>query len=444
MNINRRFSNKDIFRLMVPLLLEQLLSFLVGVADTAMVSGAGEAAVSAVSLADSINILMNFLISAMAAGGAIVYAQSIGRGDEEYASKSVSQLLLTVTVVCVFFSVMLFTGKKFILNVLYSKTEADVMQNCITYFGITALSYPFIGIFSALSSLNRSKGNSKIGLKVSVVMNIINVSGNALCIFVFKMGVAGVAIPTLVSRIASAGIMIFISLKKDAFLPISKKLKSYRFDREISMSILKIGIPAGIENSLFQLARIGLSSLVSGLGTASVAAWAVVGHIAVLQYIPSTAAGMTLMTVGGQCFGAKEYDQIKYYIGKILKITYMILLGTIILLFTLANPIADIFNLSPEAKNMAVVMMYMSCFGVLIHPVAFPTAHTLRAFSDVKYTMVVSIASVWIFRLGLAYLLVYLTPLGVYGAWGAQFADWLCRAIFLMSRIKKHYKRWGV
>ena len=200
----RRFSNKDIFGLLIPILLEQILSFLVGIADTAMVSSAGEAAVSAVSLSDSINILMNFLISAMAAGGAIVYAQSIGRGDEEYAKKSISQLLLTVTVVCVSFSVLFFTGKKLILGILYSKTEPLVMKNCITYFGITALSYPFIGIYSALSALNRSKGNSAIGLKVSMTMNIINVTGNALCIFVFKMGVAGVAVPTLVSRMASA------------------------------------------------------------------------------------------------------------------------------------------------------------------------------------------------------------------------------------------------
>lgn len=444
MNTNRRFTNKQIFVIFIPLLFEQLLSFLVGIADTAMVSSAGEAAVSAVSLSDSINILMNFLISAMSAGGAIVYAQSIGRNDEDYAKKAISQLLLTVTVVCVFFSFVLFSGKNIILNALYSKTEADVMQNCKTYFGITTLSYPFIGIFSALSALNRSKGNSSVGLKVSIIMNIVNVSGNALCIFVLKMGVAGVAIPTLVSRITSAGIMLALSLKKDAFLPISKNIKSYRFNKEISMSILKIGIPAGIENSLFQLARIGLSSLVSGLGTASVAAWAVVGHIAVLQYIPSTCAGMTLMTVAGQCFGAKEYDQIKYYISKILKITYALLIVTIIFLALFAGNVADLFNLTPEAKIMAVVMMYMSCFGVLLHPVAFPTAHALRALSDVKYTMVVSVLSVWIFRLGLAYVMVYFTPLGVYGAWGTQFADWLCRAVFLTGRIRKHYKKWGV
>lgn len=441
---NKRFSDKDIMKLLIPLLLEQVLSFLVGIADTVMVSSAGEAAVSAVSLTDAINILIIFLISAMSSGGAIVYAQSIGRGDKEYAKKAISQLLLTVTAVSTFVCVLFLIGQNFILNLLYSRVEPVVMQNCRVYFRITVLSYPFIGIFNALSSLNRSKGNSAVGLKASVAMNVINVTGNAILIFGFKMGVAGVAIPTLVSRMASAGIMIYLSLRKNAFLPISKKLKSYRFDKKIALSILRIGIPTGIENSLFQVAKLGLSSLVSGLGTASVAAWSVIGHIAVVQYIPSSATGIALMTVAGQCFGAKEYDQIKYYMKKFLKIAYALVFALILILSVFANPLASLFNLSPDAEFMTVIMIYMSCLGVLLHPLAFPTSHMLRAVSDVKYTMIVSVSSVWIFRLGLAYLLVYTTPLGVYGAWGAQYADWLFRAILNLLRIRKHYKSWNV
>ncbi|MBQ7039696.1 MAG: MATE family efflux transporter, partial [Clostridia bacterium] len=201
---NKRFSDKDILKLLIPLLLEQILSFLVGIADTVMVSSAGEAAVSAVSLTDAINILIVFLISAMSSGGAIVYAQSIGRGDEEYAKNAISQLLLTVTAISTMVCILFLIGQNFILNLLYSKVEPIVMENCRIYFKITVLSYPFIGIFNALSSLNRSKGNSAVGLRASVIMNIINVTGNAVLIFGFKMGVAGVAIPTLVSRIASA------------------------------------------------------------------------------------------------------------------------------------------------------------------------------------------------------------------------------------------------
>jgi len=240
---NKRFSNKDILTLLIPLLLEQILNVFVGIADTVMVSSAGEAAVSAVSLTDAINVLIAFLLTAMSSGGAIVYAQSIGRGDEEYAKKAVSQLLLTVTVTAAAVCILFLIGNDLILNMLYGKAEPEVLENCRIYFRITVLGYPFMGIFNALSALNRSRGNSAVGLRASVIMNIVNISGNAILIFGFKMGVMGVAIPTVVSRMAAAGIMLYLSLRKNAFLPISKNIKSYRPNKEIAFSILRIGIP---------------------------------------------------------------------------------------------------------------------------------------------------------------------------------------------------------
>lgn len=441
---NLRFSNKDLLKLLIPLFLEQVLNFLVGLADTVMVSSVGEAAVSAVSLTDSINILIIFMLSALASGGSIVYAQSIGRGDREYARKCVTQLLLIVAAVSVFISVLFSIFQNGILNLLYSSVESQVMADCRVYFRITALSYPFMGIFNGFAALYRADGNAAVGLYASVAMNVINILGNAICIYIFKMGVAGVAYPTLVSRIAAAVIMVCLSLRKNSPIQIERNISYYRYEPKIAASILKIGIPTGIENSLFQFAKLCLSSLVAGLGTAATAAWAVSSNISLVEYIPSSAIGLAMVTVVGQCYGAKQYAQVKHYVGKLLKLTYLLIIILIIPVTIFAEPITGIFNLSEEARHIAVILILMSSVAIFMHPPAFPLSHALRSVSDVTYTMVVAVISVWLCRFFLSYALVRWTTLGIYGVWIAMFADWLLRALCFLPRMRHFYKKWGV
>lgn len=441
---NLRFSNAQLRKLLIPLFLEQVLNFMVGLADTVMVSGVGEAAVSAVSLTDSINVLIIFMLTALASGGSIVYAQSVGAGRHEHAKKCVTQLVLIVLSVSTVIAVLCLVFRSGILNLLYSKVEPKVMADCKTYFLITALSYPFIGIFNAFSALYRADGNSALGLKVSIVMNIINIVGNALGVYLLRLGVAGVAYPTLISRVAAAVIMICLALRSSGRIHLERDLNYYRFDPKIASNILKIGIPTGIENSLFQFAKLCLSSLVASLGTSATAAWAVANNIALVEYIPSSAVGIAMVTVVGQCYGAREYEQVRHYVRKLIKITYIFIVCIAVPLALFAKPITGIFNLSAGARHTTVILILMSSVAIFVHPPAFPLSHALRSISDVKYTMVVAIASVWLWRFCLSYFLVQFTPFGIYGVWVAMFVDWVFRALFFVPRLRHFYKTWNI
>ena len=203
------FSKKDLQQLIVPLIIEQFLSITIGMADTVMVSVCGEATVSGVSLVDAINILLINIFSALATGGAIVSSQYIGREEPHQACEAAKQLILSVFVLSTAIGALFVFGGPQILGFIYHDVEAAVMQNAEIYFFLTALSYPFIALYNAGAALFRAMGNSRISMVISIVMNCINVGGNALFIFGFDMGAAGAALATLISQLVGGVLPVF-------------------------------------------------------------------------------------------------------------------------------------------------------------------------------------------------------------------------------------------
>lgn len=427
------FSNSDLKKLIGPLIVEQVLAVTMGMADTIMVASCGEAAVSGISLVDTISILLIGLFSAMATGGAVVVSQLMGRNDRKLAGEASNQLFLAVGGLSLGLMALALLGNGLILQVIYGKIDPEVMSNAKVYFYIMAVSYPFLGIYGGAAALFRAVGNSKVSMKVSVVANCLNVGGNALLIFVFHMGVAGAGISTLVSRILAAVVMVWLLKKKDCQVPFSFSL---HFEKKMMKRILYIGIPNGLENSVFQLGKLILSSLIASFGTVAIAANAVANNVCGLETIPATAMGIAMITVVGQCVGADQLDQAKYYMGKLTKLTYLclIVLNLVIILFL--GPICKLYGLSAETAKLAEqLMLYHSICCMMIHPLAFSLANGLRAANDVKFTMVVSIFSMWTFRIVLGYLLGRYLGLGVMGVWIAMTVDWLVRALFFTSRV---------
>ena len=204
------FSRKDLIRLFAPLLVEQLLAVLVGMADVVMVAAVGETAVSGVALVDSISVLVIQVLSAMATGGAVVCSQYIGKKKPDQACRAAGQLVLITAALSLFIAAVAFIGNRHLLRLIFGSVETAVMDNAQTYFWFTAMSYPFLALYNSGAALFRSMGNSKVSMKVSLAMNAINVAGNALCVFGLHMGVEGVAIPTLVSRLFAAVVMVFL------------------------------------------------------------------------------------------------------------------------------------------------------------------------------------------------------------------------------------------
>ena len=430
---NRLFSKKDLRKLIIPLILEQTLAITVGMADTMMISSAGEAAVSGVSLVDMFNNLIISVLAALATGGAVVTSQCIGAGRREEACRSARQLVFTEAAITIGISVLVLLFHRQILGLFFGQIEADVMQNAIIYLIISVFSFPLLAVYDSCAALYRSMGNAQITLKISLLMNVINVVGNAIGVYVLKLGVAGVAIPSLVSR-GVAGVVLFTLLHNPDNLVFLTREK-FKVDATIVKRILFIGIPSGIENGIFQLGRVLVVSIIAAFGTSQIAANGVANSLDSMGCIVGQAMSLAMITVIGRCVGAGEEGQVRYYTKKLLGETYFYtaVINSIILL--LLPWILQIYGLGEETTRLSyILVMIHDGMAIFLWPASFVLPNMLRACNDVKYTMVVSIFSMITFRIGFSYVFgVHMGWMAV-GVWAAMVIDWVFRVLCFVGR----------
>ena len=430
------FSRQALTALLLPLIAEQALSVTIGLADTLMVSSVGEAAVSGVSLVDSFNTLMIQIMSALATGGAVVTSQYIGHREPKNAKAAAAQILFVLSSFSLVVAAVVVVGRHAILRGIFGSIDADVMRYAETYFLLSALSYPFIGLYNAGAALFRAQGNSKISMLSSLVMNVVNIGGNAVLIFGFGMGVMGAARASLISR-AVACFAVLSLLQKPACPLRVEGLQALKPDGGLIRRILRVGIPAGIENGMFQIGKLSVSSLTSTLGTAAIAANAVANTTTTFLNIPANAVGMAALTVVGQCLGAGEKEQAVYYSRRLLLTAYCGAWIMNISAFLFANKFAiSLFHLSPEAQAMALeVMVWFNIVSLFFWPSSFTLPNILRAAGDARFTMSVSIFSMWAFRVGFCYLMVLAFHGGLLSIWTGMFLDWVFRSLCFFVRF---------
>lgn len=423
------FTNNDLKKIIVPLLIEQFLAVTIGMLDSMMVSSAGEAAVSGVSLVDSVNLLISYIVTALASGGAVTISQFIGAKNDKYANKAAKQLMWVVLILSAFIMSMMLIFRNGVLSLVFGSIEADVMANAQIYSLFTVISYPFLALYNSGAAIFRAMGNSKISMKVSLAMNVINLFGNALLIFGFHLGAAGAAIATLFSRVVGACIMSIRVCNKNLPVHVEKPF-SYKPDFNLIKRICAIGIPNGAENGMFQFGKVITQSLISSFGTIHIAANAAAGGITSLQYTPGGAIGVAMIIVIGRCIGAGEREQAKIYARKLLKLAYILMASLAIIMAIFSKQLVGLYNLSPESSRIACQLVILHCLGIsLVHPTAFCLTNSFRAANDVRYTLTLSIMSMWIFRVGFSYILGKYMGLGVIGVWFAMQIDWIFRAI---------------
>lgn len=428
------FSNRELANLIGPLVIEQLLAVFVGMADSIMVANVGEAAVSGVSLVDNIMILIINIFAALATGGAVVAGQYIGRKDEKSACKAATQLVWFVSLSAVAIMILVYFGKDIILNQVFGHITAEVKGHADIYLLIVTASIPFIALYNGGAAIFRAMGNSQVSMRVSLLMNAINVTGNAILVFGLRIGTAGVAIPTLISRMVAAIVITVLLCNQTRILHIERTLK-FRFDGRMIRKILAIGVPNGLENSMFQLGKILVLSLVSTFGTYAIAANAVSNAIALFQILPGMAISLAITTVISQCVGANDYEQVHYYLKKLLAIIYVAMVGTVALIFLALPLILKAYNLSDQTAAAATnIIHFHGISAMIIWPLSFALPAAYRAAGDAKACMYTSIVSMWIFRIGFSYLVGKYMGLGVFGVWVAMVIDWVVRAICFVIR----------
>lgn len=429
------FSNSELRKLIVPLLIEQFLAIFVGLADSIMVASAGEAAVSAVSLIDTIMVLLINMFAALATGGAIVAGQALGRKSPGDGCEAVEQTLLFSTVFSVVIMVLVYVGKWFILHIVFGKIDVEVMANCDTYLMIVTASIPFLAIYNSGAAMYRAMGDSRTPMLMSLVMNGMNLVGNAILLYGLGWGIAGAAYPTMISRVFAGVWMLFLIRNPGKELH-ARTLLGIRFHWKSTKKILHIGIPYSMENSMFQLGKVLVLSLVSGFGTASIAANAVANSVCSFAILGGMSMGYAMSAVSAQCVGAGDYGQVRYYTGKLMKLSYlsMVLMNAVIV--AALGFIIWIYHLSPETGRMArEIITYHAVCAIAIWPLAFTLPNTLRAANDVGFCMWVSILSMWIFRIAFSFILAE-AGMGVFGIWVAMTIDWLVRSVFFVIRYR--------
>ena len=424
---NKMFTNRQLVRLILPLLVEQLLVMLVGMADTIMVSAAGEAAISGVSIVNDVNNLIIAILTAIAGGGSVIVTQYLGNKDEENTKLSASQLLMISFVISLVFGILCVAFHSVILHALYKSIEVDVMNSASVYFWITALSFPFLGVYNSSAALYRSMNRTNTTMRVSMLMNVINVVGNFICVYLLHMGAAGVAWPTLASRVVAAIVMLALCFDSEA--PISVMWKDIlTWNQTIIKKILSIAIPNGIENGLFQLGKVIVSMFVATYGTMQIAANGVTNSLCVLCYTTEMAMQLAVVTVVGQCVGANDYDLIMAMI--------MAVINNVIL-FVVSPFALQLYTLKNETLAITETILGMECLAVgLFHALAFVLPTCLRAAGDAKYTMYVGVLSMFFARVVGAYILGTVMGLGVVGTRIAMYIDWIVRIVFFAIRYK--------
>ncbi len=434
------YNNLDLRKLLIPIIVEQLLSSLMGTADTMMVSNIGSAAISAVSLVDSINILVIQALSALSAGGAILCSQYLGSRNQKEANRSAQQVLFVMVVLSVMLSAFCLLFRDPLLRLIFGEVEPDVMINSQTYFLFTLLSFPFIGLYDAGASIMRSQNNSRNPMIISVISNFMNIAGNAVLIFGFQMGVEGAAISTLLSRIFCAVVVIW--QLRSVHAPISiRNYLSIRPDFHLIKKILFIGIPSGIENSMFQFGKLAIQSTVSTLGTVAIAAQAMTNILENLNGIAAIGIGIGLMTVVGQCLGANRKDEAIYYIKKLSWLAEAVVIASCLLVFALTKPITIIAGMEPASAKLCLSMItFITIVKPLSWVLSFIPPYGMRSAGDVKFSMITSCCTMWLCRVSLCIYLCRVWGFGPIAVWIGMFCDWTLRAVIFSIRF--HSGKW--
>lgn len=423
--------------MIVPLFFEQLLVMLVGIADTLVISYAGEAAVSGVSLVNQFNTIFIYIFTALASGGAVVVSQYIGSRDTDNAEKSSGQLLMFSILLSLVIGALVLIGNRTMLGILFGKVEDSVMEACVTYLRISAYSYPALAIYNAGAAIYRSLGKTKVTMYISILSNIINVVGNIIGVFGLKAGVAGVAYPSLIARAFSAVVITFLCFRQSAELRYRSKW-ILTWDSGMLKKILNIAVPNGVENGLFQLVKVALSSVVALFGTYQIAANGVAQSIWSLAALMGVAMSSAFIPVIGQCMGANETDEAEYYFKKLMKITVIASVAWNVIILA-ATPLAMMaYDLSAETKSLIVWLVVIhNVFNAFAYPFSGPLSAGLRAAGDAKFTMAVTVISTIGIRLLLSVLLGIVLNMGVIGIALAMCADWLFKAVLFEIRFRK-------
>ena len=422
------YTKEQLRKLLIPLMFEQVLTALMGSVDTIMVTNIGSAAISAVSLVDSLNILIINIFAAMATGGAIICAQYLGSNQKDKANQALKQLIFSVTLISILITIPCILFRRPLLTLIFGSVEKNVMDNALNYLFITALSYPFIALYNAGAASFRTSQNSRLPMAIAFGSNILNILGNIFFIFTLSLGVA--ALSSLLSRIISALIILTLLKQPKQDLYVDSYL-SIRPEIETITKILKIGIPTGIENGMFQFGKLVIQSTVSTMGTTAIAAQAMVAMLESFACQASIGIGLGM--------GAKEYEQARHYTISLTRLAWMVCIIFCAIIMLFIQQITSLAGMEAESAKLAIwLTRIVFAYKMIFWTPSFLPGYGLRAAGDVKFSMITSTLSMWICRVVVTIFLVHTFHMGPLAVWIGMGADWTIRSFIFLARFKSN------
>ena len=437
-DIDKMNTNRNLFLMSLPIFVELLLQLLVGNVDQMMVSRVSQPSVAAIVNANQIMNLVIIVLSMASTAVTVILSQYLGAQDEKNASRTCMVSIVLIGGVSLAATILVFAGHTPLYRAIHVPEE--VFDEASLYLLIVGAFILVQGLYLTFSAMIRAFAMVKEVMIISVIMNAMNIVGNAILIFGFHMGVAGAALSTLISRIFCAiVVMYFLRSPKEEICV--RDYTKIRPDRHKIKMILALGIPTGIENGMFQFGKLAIQSTVSTLGTAAIAAQAMTNILENLNGIAAIGIGIGLMNVVGECIGAGRKDEAIYYTKKMCLVSEVVIIISCLLVFALTKPIIHLGGMSAESGRMCFFMVtWITIIKPIVWVPAFIPAYSMRAAGDVKFSMILSCTTMWLCRVTLCVVLCRVFGFGPIAVWIGMFSDWTLRGIFYTLRF--HGRKW--
>jgi putative MATE family efflux protein len=432
----RTFDSKQIIAIIVPILADNTFMILMGMLNTAMISSAGVAAISAVSMVDSLNMFMINVFVAIATGGTVIVAQYKGAGNEAMLPRAAAQTLTAVAFSAVIISAAVIAFRAETLNLLFGGAEPDVYDNAVIYLVGSCLSYPLLAVYQAVAGVLRGVAETKAALVLSMIMNVSFFLLNIVILTVLDMGVAGLVISQLLARLLGmfASLIYLIKINHSLRFQIKNALRA---DFALIRKILFIGIPFAAEQLFFNGGKLLTQTFIVQLGTLAMTANAIANSMFMLFHIVSTALSVAVVTVVGQCIGRGDIGDARKFAKSFILLSTLSFLASAVIILPLFPYIVRLYA-PPEAIIPVIFRLALiTAIGSPIfwsHSFILPAA--LRAGGDSTYTSIVAMASMWLIRVTLGYVFGIPLGLGIVGIWLAMVIEWAFRAAIFVWRFK--------
>ncbi|AQR91048.1 MATE family efflux transporter [Clostridium saccharobutylicum] len=431
---------KNVLKLAIPIMVEQTFVMLLGVCNTMMAGHISEEAVSAIGMVDSINNLFISFFAALSVGATVVVAQQIGQEEVKKANETAKQAIVSGIIVSTIITLFLWIFRVPVINFLYGSAEELVKSNAKFYLEFTLFTYPFIAIEQIANGILRGCGDTKTPMYITMFMNVINIILGYILIYgigilnIPSFGIMGASLAIAIARVIGTIIISFVLFRGSKIIQI-KRFIPFTFNIKIQKDIFNIGIPAGMEQVIFNAGKLIVQVFIVTMGTASIASNAIGMSIAQIINVPGNALGLAATTLVGQYVGRNDIKGAKSTLIYLVKFATVCLVSVGLLFIPIAGWLASLYTKDSQVINLTSKLIISNSIALTVWPISFVLSAGLKGAGDTRYTMMTAFIGMWVFRIAVGYFVGIVCKVGVLGVWIGMYSDWAIRGVMYCFRL---------